>query len=135
MRMIGKAINAAVWICAAAAQDPTVPVLKPGVSVNMAVAEHAVEMQAADANDATVIAITAAGKLFLGTTPTETSALTGLTAETVYVKADSRVPYQQVLTVLDALRGKTVVLLTSPPATAARSRIMPPYGVKLAVSR
>jgi biopolymer transport protein ExbD len=53
----------------------------------------------------------------------------------VYLKADSRVPFQQVLTVLDALRGRSVVLLAAPPKNVERKKIVPPYGVKVTVSR
>jgi hypothetical protein len=120
---------------AASAQDPTKPELRPGISVQMAVANHAVVMRAADELQATVVSITAGGKLFVGIEPTTPAALVSLRAETIYVKADSRVPFQTVLTVLDALRGKSVVLLALPPANGDRAAIMPPYGIKLAVSR
>src|ERR1035438_1419303 len=84
-----------ILICAAGAQESTQPALQKGVSVQMPVADHAVEMREADAQLATVIAITADGKLFAGTEPTEPSALSKLRAGTVYVKADSRVPFQR----------------------------------------
>ena len=121
-------------ICGAGAQYST-PVLKEGVSVEMPVAPHAVEMRAADEENATVVAITAEGKMFVGIQATEPAALSKLSAGTVYVKADSRVSYQKVLAVLDALRGKSVVLLTAPPKNAVRQGIAPPYGMKLTVSR
>lgn len=119
----------------AGAQEGTKPALRRGVSVEMPVASHAVEMRAADEPDATVVAITAGGKVYVGVTPTEPTALSKLSAGTVYLKADSRVPYQTVLTVLDALRGKSVVLLTAAPKDAERAGIVPPYGVKVTVSR
>jgi biopolymer transport protein ExbD len=101
----------------------------------MAVADHAVEMRAADTPQATIIAITADGKLFIEAERTEPSALSKLSAGTVYVKADSRVPFQRVLTVLDALRGKSVVLLAAPPKNLERAKIMAPYGMEMTVSR
>jgi biopolymer transport protein ExbD len=102
----------------------------------MAVAEHGVEMRAADELDATVVAITQAGKVYVGIKPTETAALSDLRDGTVYVKADARVPYQKILAVLDALRGKTVVLLTQPVGNAAKSQgITWPHGVTLTMSR
>jgi biopolymer transport protein ExbD len=101
----------------------------------MPVADHAVEMRAADAPQATVVAITADGKVFAGTEPTEPGALSKLSAGTVYVKADSRVPFQKVLTVLDALRGKSVVLLAAPPKNVGGTKIVPPYGMEVTVSR
>jgi biopolymer transport protein ExbD len=81
------------------------------------------------------VAITADGKVFVGITVTDPGALSNLSQETVYVKADSRVPYQRVLTVLNALRGKSVVLLTAPPENGVRQGIVPPYGMRLIVSR
>jgi biopolymer transport protein ExbD len=101
----------------------------------MAVADHAVEMRAADAPQAIVVAITADGKLYAGAEATEPGALSKLSAATVYVKADSRVPFQKVLTVLDALRGKSVVLLSAPPKNVQGTKIVPPYGMEVTVSR
>jgi biopolymer transport protein ExbD len=124
-----------ILICAAGAQESPQPALQKGVSVQMPVADHAVEMRAADAQHATVVAITADGKLFAGTEPTEPSALSTLSVGTVYVKADSHVPFQKVLTVLDALRGKSVVLLAAPPKNVGTAKILPPYGMKVIVPR
>ncbi len=124
-----------VLICAAGAQESTQPALRKGVSVQMPIADHAVEMRAADSLQASVVAITADGKFYAGTERIEPSALSKLSADPVYVKADSRAPFQQVLTVLDALRGKSVVLLAAPPKNADRTKIVPPYGMKVAVSR
>ena len=124
-----------ILICAAGAQESTQPVLRKGVSVQMAVADHAVVMREADAQDATVVAITADGKLYAGTDLVEPGAISKLSAATVYVKADSRAPFQKVLTVLDALRGKSVVLLSAPPKNVQGTKIVPPYGMEVTVSR
>jgi biopolymer transport protein TolR len=125
-----------ILICGAGAQQSQKPALTRGISVEMPVASHAVEMRAADEQNATVVAITADGKVFVGIEPTEPTALSKLSEGTVYVKADSRVPYEKVLAVLDALRGKSVVLLTASPENAIRRQgIVPPYGMKLIVSR
>lgn len=111
------------------------PAFRQGVSVEMPVANHAVEMGAADAQNAVVVAITADGRAFVGIEPTEPAALNRLSERTVYVKADIRAPYQAILAVLDALRGQTVVLLSAPPETAPRQGYVPAYGTKLIVSR
>jgi hypothetical protein len=122
-------------ICVAGAQEfPKLP-LRKGVSVEMAVANHSVEMPAADEQHACVVAITAEGRVFLGIQPTEPIALSSLRAGIVYVKADSRVPYQKILAVLDALRGKSVVLLTAPPRNVESDGFVHPYGMKLVVPR
>ena len=133
--LIEVCVVGSILICAAGAQESTQPALQKGISVQMPVADHAVEMLAADTQQATVVAITADGKLFAGTEPTEPSALSKLSAGTVYVKADSRVPFQKVLTVLDALRGKSVVLLAAPPKNVKRTKIVPPYGMEVTLSR
>ena len=136
--MIKVCVIGSMLICAAGAQESPKPALRKGVSVQMPIADHAVEMRAADEQQATVIAITAAGAVFVGIEPTGPGALSSLSADTVYVKADARVPFQKILTVLDALRGKSVVLLTASPASPAnvdRAKIVPPYGIKLIVSR
>ena len=134
--LIQLSVVGPILIYFAGAQESPQPALRKGVSVQMAVADHVVEMRAADAPDATVVAITADGKLFAGTEPTEPSALSNLGAVTVYVKADSRVPFQKVLTVLDALRGKSVVLLAAPPPkNVERAKFVPPYGMEVIVSR
>lgn len=132
MRMLGLVAAMAV---SGAAQDPSEPVLRAGVSVQMVTAPHAAEMRAADALDATVVAITSTGKVYNGTTPMEVRALGSLAAATIYVKADARAPVQTLVSVLDALRGKTVVLLAAPPASAPKADILPPYGIILAVLR
>jgi biopolymer transport protein ExbD len=94
-----------------------------------------VEVRAADAQNAIVVAVTAAGRVFVGIEPTEPAGLSRLSDRTVYVKADVRAPYQQVLAVLDALRGKSVVLLSAPPENVAGQGYVPAYGTKLSVSR
>jgi hypothetical protein len=73
--------------------------------------------------------------VFAGVNPIEPGLLSSLSAETVYVKADSRVPFQTVLTVLDALRGKSVVLLAASPSSVERANIVAPYGIRVIISR
>ena len=133
--LIQFCVVGSIVICMAGAQEPPKPALRKGVSVRMPVANHAVEVRAADEPTAMVIAITADGRVFAGVEPTEPGRLSSLSCETVYVKADSRVSFQTVLTVLDALRGKSVVLLTASPENAERAKVVPPYGVKLVVSQ
>ena len=133
--IIGPCLVGSILIAGAGALYSQRPALKQGISVEMPVAGHAVEMRAADEQNATVIAMTADGRVFVGVEPTEPAALSRLTGRTVYVKADVRAPYQKVLAVLDALRGKWVVLLSAPPENAARRGYVSPYGTKLIVSR
>jgi biopolymer transport protein ExbD len=113
------------------AQDPTKPMPKPGITVQMPYSSQAVEMPAADEEDATVMTVTADGKLFLGVRPVELAALSGMHKNIVYVKVDAHATYQSVLTVLDALRGRPVGLLTAPVSNAPKHAIMPLYGLSL----
>lgn len=124
-----------ILICLVGAQSSQKPTLRQGISVEMPVAGHAVQMRAADEQNTVVVAITANGRVFVGVESIDPSALNRLSARTVYVKGDSRVPYQKVLAVLDALRGKSVVLLSAPPESAVRPGYVPPYGTKLIISR
>jgi biopolymer transport protein ExbD len=132
-RMFVPLFVLAMTVVAMAQQDPAKPVLRAGISVKMAVSNQAVVMRDADKLDAMVVSVTADGKLFTGTQAVQLSELDKFKARTVYVKADARVPYQHVLTVLDALRGRTVVLLTAPSNTDT-AVIKPPYGVKVTLS-
>jgi len=77
--------------------------------------------------------VTAKGDLYVGTQPLIMGAIAGLPPSPVYLKADARAPYQQVLTVLSALIGRRVVLLTEATTKAALGTITPPYGVSVAV--
>ena len=133
--VIEACLVGSLLICGAGAQDSRKIPLTQGVSVQMPVASHAVEMRAADEPAAKVVAITAEGKVYLGIKVTDPAALSNLSEGTVYVKADSRVPYQRVLAVLDALRGKSVVLLAAPPENAAKQGMVSPYGMTLTVSK
>lgn len=111
------------------------PVMRKGVSVQMAVAHHAVEVRGADEANATVVAITADGKIYSGVERVEPGALSQLSATTVYVKADARTPFQTVLSVVDALRGKSVVLLSASPSATPQPKFVWPYGTTISVAK
>lgn len=135
MKSIQACLVGSILIAGAGALYSQKPVFRKGVSVEMPIAGHAVEMRAADGQGAAVVAITANGRVFAGIEPTDPVALSRLSGRTIYVKADARVPYQKVLEVLDALRGQSVVLLSANPETGVRRGYAPPYGTKLIVSR
>ncbi len=132
-RVIAMFMVALAIACVAAAQEQTRPPLQRGIHVEMAKANHAVPMPAADEKGATVVAVTSDGSVFLGAKPIDISALSDVNQATVYVKADARTPYQKILAVLDALQGRSVVLLTAPAAKAQSGAMVPPYGLKVAV--
>ena len=116
---------------AASQQDSRKPVLRQGVSVTMPISNQATEMRAADDENATVVVVTAGGDLFLGPRPLQVTDLSKLDAQTVYVKADARAPYQTILRLFDGLRGRSIILLTASTSNHEVGTIVPPYGVKV----
>ncbi|MEO7143209.1 MAG: biopolymer transporter ExbD [Bryobacteraceae bacterium] len=114
------------------------PMLTKGQSVDMVKAHNAVAMQAADKEDAVLVAVTRDGKIFLSPGNSQVAAadlpnkvrdlLTNQLDKIVYIKSDSRARYETVEDVIDNLRGAgvdTIGLLTeqiqnlNTPATAA----------------
>jgi biopolymer transport protein ExbD len=94
------------------------PMLTKGVSVDMAKTKNPIAMQAADKEDAVLVAITRDGKVYLSpgngqTTPDQLPAkvkdlLTNKLDKTVYIKSDARARYEKVEDVIDNLRGAGV---------------------------
>lgn len=115
------------------AQNSTTPVMQPGISVQLPVSNQAIAVPAADQKDATVVTVSARGDLYVGTQPITNGEIAGLHASTIFLKADARAPYQQVLTVLSALQGRRVVLLAEATAKAVPETITPPYGLPVMV--
>ncbi|MDX2153028.1 MAG: biopolymer transporter ExbD [Bryobacteraceae bacterium] len=89
------------------------PMLSKGVSVDMAKTSNPSAMDAADKEDAVLIAVTRDGKTFLGTTQMQPAdmpqkvkdMLTNKLDRTVYVKSDARARYERVVEVVDNLRA------------------------------
>ena len=103
------------------------PMLSKGTSVDMVKTHSQITMQAADKEDAVLIAVTRDGKVFLSPGNTQISPdtlpqkvkdlLTGKTDKTVYIKSDARARYERVEDVVDNLRAAGVDqigLLTEP---------------------
>ena len=92
------------------------PMLSKGISVDMAKAKNPVEMQAADKEDAVLVAISRDGTTYLGTDKLTPDALpsrvkdllTNKLDKTVYVRADARARYERVVEVVDNLRAAGV---------------------------
>ena len=92
------------------------PMLQKGVSVDMAKANNAQDMQDADKDDAIVVAITRDGAIYLGHNETRKDDLTNEIKDrlanrldkTVYVKSDARAKYGDVVAVVDEIRSAGV---------------------------
>jgi len=92
------------------------PMLQKGKQVDLASVNNTHEMQAADKDDAIIVAITRSGDIFLGTTKTEKTDLTNQIKDrisnrldkTVFVKADARAKYGDVVGAVDEIRSAGV---------------------------
>ena len=90
------------------------PMLTKGVSVDLVKTRNPIAMQAADKEDAVLIAVTRDGKVFLSPGNSQQTAdalpqkvkdlLTNKLDKTVYIKSDSRARYEKVTDVIDNLR-------------------------------
>jgi len=92
------------------------PMLQKGVSVDMARVNNAEDMQAADRDDAILVAITRDGSIYLGTQKIALDQITNLVKDrlanrldkTVFVKSDARAKYGDVVKVVDEVRAAGV---------------------------
>ncbi len=108
------------------------PMLSKGFSVELARTDNPIAMQAADKDDAILIAVTREGRTYLGNNQVNPDDLPSKVKDllanrldrTVYLKADARAKYDNVVTVVDDLRAAGVDQLgliteQSPAAQAA----------------
>lgn len=112
------------------------PALRAGVSVQLAATTHAIALPAADLPDAQIVAVTAGGKVYVGTTPVPPAELAAKlkAGSPVYVKADARSKYSDVAAALDALRQAGVpaaFLLTAQRDAAEQNYPLPPKGLEI----
>lgn len=120
------------------------PVLRAGVSVQLADASNAVPMPDADTQNSIVVAVTASGRVYFGTTPVSPAdladkvkgGLSGRTGTTLYIKEDSRTPYAGMEKVLEAVRMAGVEspnLLTAQRDSPEPGKLLPPKGLEVLV--
>jgi biopolymer transport protein ExbD/biopolymer transport protein TolR len=92
------------------------PMLSKGISVEMVKTKNPIAMQAADKDDAILVAVTREGRTFLGTTamkaedmaPKVKDLLTNRLDKTVFLRSDARARYDKVVDVVDNLRAAGV---------------------------
>jgi biopolymer transport protein ExbD/biopolymer transport protein TolR len=92
------------------------PMLQKGVSVDMAKVSNPTDLQAADKDDAIIVAVTRDGVIYLGSTKTPKDQITALIRDrisgridkTVFVKSDARARYGDVVGVVDEVRAAGV---------------------------
>jgi len=92
------------------------PMLSKGVSVDMVKTRNPIAMQAADKDDAILVAVTRDGRVYLGSTQITPAQLpdkvkdllTNRLDKTTYLKADARAQYKVVVDVVNNLRAAGV---------------------------
>jgi biopolymer transport protein ExbD/biopolymer transport protein TolR len=89
------------------------PMLSKGVSVDMVKTRNPIAMQAADKEDAVLVAVTRDGKVYLGSSqikpddlaPKVKDLLTTRLDKTCYLKSDMRARYEKVVEVVNNMRA------------------------------
>jgi biopolymer transport protein ExbD/biopolymer transport protein TolR len=92
------------------------PMLSKGITVEMAKTKNPSVMQAADKEDAVLVAISRDGRTYLGTDQVTPDSLPGKVKDlqtnkldkTVYLRSDARARYEKVVEVVDNLRAAGV---------------------------
>ena len=110
------------------------PMLQKGVSVDLARVNNAEDMQAADRDDAILVAITRDGSIYLGTQKIAIDKITNLVKDhlanrldkTVFVKSDARAKYGDVVKVVDEVRAAGVDNLGLLTERAVKKNAPPP---------
>jgi biopolymer transport protein ExbD/biopolymer transport protein TolR len=112
------------------------PMLQKGISVDMAKVNNPTPMQDADKEDALLVSVMRNGDIFFGSDKVPADSLTGKvkdrlanrTSKEVYLKADARAHYGNVVQVVDAVRAAGVDdlgLLTEQRKTAPNAPASP----------
>jgi biopolymer transport protein ExbD len=128
------------------AQSPTIAAqtMQEGISVQLPVTSNAVAMPDADQEDALIVSVTDDGSVYFGVDPISPAALAekvrdGLSNRTerkLYIKADARTPYANVVKVLDAMRTAGVEapnLLTAQRDSSGPGTLIPPKGLEVLI--
>lgn len=117
------------------------PMLSKGITVEMAKTNNPSAMQAADKEDAVLVAISRDGRTYLGTDQMTPDSLPGKVKDlltnrldkTVYLRSDARARYEKVVEVVDNLRAAGVDqlgLLTEEINKEGAAPATPPAGLQ-----
>ena len=136
------AITLTAGITPIAAQPPQA--MQKGISVELALTSNAAPMPGADQEDASIVSVTADGSVYFGLNPISPAALSekvksslsDRTEKELYIKADARTQYANVMSVLDAVRAagvKAPNLLTAEQDSSEQGSLVPPKGLEVSV--
>ncbi len=126
------------------ATAPAAQTMQKGISVQLPVTSNAISMPEADEEDSLIVSVTDDGSVYSGITPVNSAVLVesikvGLahyTEKKLYIKADARTPYANVLKVLDAVRTAGIEapnLLTAQTDSSEAGTLVPPKGLEVLV--
>lgn len=138
--LVALALTTSITLSVVAQSEDQVP-LQKGISVELPVTSNAVPVPDADRQDAFIVSVTENGSVYFGIDLTTPAALTekvraGLSNRTkkLYIKADARTPYANVVKVLDSVRTAGVEapeLLTSQTGTSKQGTLVSPKGLEV----
>ncbi|HXY10904.1 MAG TPA: biopolymer transporter ExbD [Terriglobales bacterium] len=120
------------------------PTLRQGITVELPVTTNAVPVAKADQEDSLIVTITYDGKVYFGIDPTSTteltekvkSALLNRADKTLYVKADARTAYRNLVIILDSVGTSGVerlTLLTAQRDGEEPGALVPPKGLEMSM--
>ncbi len=126
------------------ATPATAQAMRKGISVELPVTSNAAPMPDADQEDALIVSVTEDGTVYFGVEQISPAGLAekvkgGLSNRTekkLYIKADARTPYANVVNVLDAVRTAGVEapnLLTAQRDSSEPGTLVPPKGLEVLV--
>jgi biopolymer transport protein ExbD len=118
------------------------PVMQQGISVQLAVTSNAVPMPGADTEDALIVTVIKNGGMYFGIDPITSDVLaerlkstqSNKPKKTLYIKADTRTLYLNVVKVLEAARSAgadSPILLTSQPESSKTRSWVVPKGLQV----
>lgn len=138
--LVALALTTSITLSVVAQSEDQVP-LQKGISVDLPVTSNAVALPDADLQDAFILSVTENGSVYVGIDLTTPAALTekvraGLSNLTkkLYIKADARTPYANVVKVLDSVHTAGVEapeLLTSQTGTSKQGALVSPKGLEV----
>jgi biopolymer transport protein ExbD len=113
-----------------------------GITVELPVTTNAVAAPKADREDSLIVTVTYDSKVYFGIEPTRPTALTekvkramsNRADKTLYIKADARTAYRNLVVVLDSVRTAGVeglTLLTVQPDGEEPGTLVPPKGLEM----
>ncbi len=121
----------------------TAQAIQKGISVELAFTSNAVPAPDADNEGSLIVTVTDGGSVYFGIDPVTPAALAGKIKDRLspreqklYVKADARVPYADVVKVLDAAHTagvEALTLLTTQRESPEPGTVVPPKGLEVLV--